>query len=138
MQKFNESKQSGETVPEEAAKTPENVESVKENNKENGDASIDSRQSPAGEAKEDERDTATPNAQVNSMSESSFVDRCWSGYFGFIVILLPTTFINRFRFVFLLSRRANEYHPWSGHVLFLPYHCCASCWRDIVLLSRQW
>ncbi|KAL9953256.1 hypothetical protein ACROYT_G040642 [Oculina patagonica] len=71
MQKFNESKQSGETVPEEVAKTPENVESVKKENKKNGDESMDSRQSPAGEGQEDERDTDTPDAQVNADEQMS-------------------------------------------------------------------
>ncbi len=92
MQKFNESKQSGETVPEEVAKTPENVESVKKENKKNGDESMDSRQSPAGEGQEDERDTDTPDAQVNGMSWSLFVNRCWSGYFECIVIQLNLTY----------------------------------------------
>ena len=161
MQKFTESKQSGETVAEKATKTPENVESVKENVKENGDASKDSRPNPAGESHEDECDTATPNAQVNSMSSLEFsclfkssrnasshrreirvalrdgLNECQLSFVNFtkhyILCLLTDSFV-----FFFLSRREHEYLPWSGHVLFLPYHCCSSCLRDIILLLRQW
>lgn len=78
MQKFNKSKQSDEASPEKATQSPESTESAKEtsaesakeNVKENGDAAVDSRPTPAGESHEEERDTTTPDAQVNST--------CWS------------------------------------------------------------
>lgn len=65
MQKFNESKQSDETVTEKTTKTQENVELLKKNVRENSDAPEDSRPRPPGEA--NEHDTATPDAQENSM-----------------------------------------------------------------------
>ncbi|KAJ7354953.1 hypothetical protein OS493_029062 [Desmophyllum pertusum] len=65
MQKFNESKQAGETVPEIPTKSTDNAESVNENSEENGQRSVDSRQSPTGESRQDERDTVTPSAQVD-------------------------------------------------------------------------
>lgn len=71
MQKFNESKQSDETVTEKTAKTPENVELLKKNVRENRDTPEDSRPRPPGESNED--DTATPDAQENSMSCSLVV-----------------------------------------------------------------
>ena len=70
MQKFNKSKQSDEAVPEKATQSPESAESAKETIRENADASLDSRPTPAGESHEEERDTTTPDAQVNST--------CWS------------------------------------------------------------
>lgn len=70
MQKFNKSKQPDEVVPEKATQSPESAESAKENIKENGDAAVDSRPAPAGESHEEERDTTTLDAQMNS--------RCWS------------------------------------------------------------
>ena len=69
MQKFNKSKQSDEASPEKATQSPESTESAKENVEENGDA-VDLRPTPAGESHEEERDTTTPDGQVNST--------CWS------------------------------------------------------------
>ena len=74
MQKFNESQQSDEASPEKATQSLESTESAKEtsakatkeNVKENGDAAMDSRPTPAGESHEEERDMTTPNAQVVS------------------------------------------------------------------------
>jgi len=66
MQKFNQSKQSDKASPEKATQSPESADSAKENVKENGDAAVDSRPTPAGESHEEERDTTTPEAQVNS------------------------------------------------------------------------
>jgi len=78
MEKFNKSKQSDKESPEKGRQSPENTESAKEKSaesakesvKENGDAAVDSRPTPAGESHEEERDTTTPDALVNSM--------CWS------------------------------------------------------------
>ena len=76
MQKFNKSQQSDEASPEKAtSQSPESTklaketsaDSAKENVKENGDAAVDSRPTPAGESHEEERDTTTPDVQVNSM-----------------------------------------------------------------------
>ena len=68
MQKFNKSKQSDEASPDKASQSPESTDSAKENVKENGDAAVDSRPTPAGEPHEEERETTTPEAeaQVNS------------------------------------------------------------------------
>ena len=78
MQKFNKSKQSDKASPKKATQSPESTESAKEksaesakeNVKENGDAAVDSRPTPAGGTVEEERDTSTPDPQVNST--------CWS------------------------------------------------------------
>ena len=86
MEKFNKSKQSDKESPEKTTQSPESAESAKEKSaksaketsaesakervKENGDAAVDSRPIPAGESQEEERDTTTPDALVNSM--------CWS------------------------------------------------------------
>lgn len=75
MQKFNKSQQPDEASPDKATQSPESTEwaketsaeSAKENVKENGDAAVDSRPAPAGESHEEEQDTTTPDAQVNSM-----------------------------------------------------------------------
>ena len=81
MQKFNKSQQSDEAGPEKATtQSPESTklardtiaESAKENVKENGDAAVDSRPTPAGESHEEERDTTTPDVQINSMCCSFF------------------------------------------------------------------
>ena len=130
MQKFNESKQAGETVPEIPTKSTDNAESVNENGEENGHTSVDSRQSPTGESREDERDTVTPSAQV----DGRFSEIAWL----LLGPVLCTACIKGFLSFPSLRRRENKYHSWSGHVLFLSYHCCSSYWRDIILLSRQW
>lgn len=68
MQKFNETKQSGELVTEKGEKSPKNAEPVKEKNKDNVTAPVDSRQNPVGESNEDEQNISTPDAQNNSDS----------------------------------------------------------------------
>ena len=72
MQKFNETKQSSELVTEKSEKSPKNAEPVKEKNKDNITAPVDSRQNPVGESNEDEQNISTPDAQDNSMYRSFF------------------------------------------------------------------
>lgn len=75
MQKFNKSQQSNKASPEKDTQSPESTESAKEtsaesakeNVKENGDAAVDLRPTPAGESHEEEHDTTTPDALINSM-----------------------------------------------------------------------
>ena len=78
MQKFNKSKQSDEASPKKATQSPESTESAKEkctespkeNVKENSDAEVGARPTPAGETVEEERDATMPDPRVNST--------CWS------------------------------------------------------------
>ena len=67
MQKFNETKQTGVTVPKKAAKSPECAEPVDENTEKMEESPVDSRQSPVGESNGDEESTAIPSAPENSM-----------------------------------------------------------------------
>jgi len=66
MQKFNETKQSGEAFPEKAAEPPESAEPVKGDTKEKEQLKVNPRQSPVGESHEGEQNTATPGVSDNS------------------------------------------------------------------------
>lgn len=67
MQKFNETKQSGEAFPEKAAEPPESAEPVQGDTKEKEQLTVNPRQSPVGESHEGEHNTATPGVSDNSM-----------------------------------------------------------------------
>lgn len=69
MQKFHETKQPDEAVPEKAADSEpsESAKPGKDTTDEKEDESVDSRQSPVGESSEAEQGTGTPSVTDNCM-----------------------------------------------------------------------